>query len=173
MAKTKHHYVNNKRLYGEMLKYINDYKEAKAAGTGPIKIPEYIGECIFQIATKLATKPNFIGYSFKDEMISDGIENCLVYIYNFNPDKTKNPFAYFTTIIFNAFIRRIHKEKKQLYIKHKCFENSIINNTLFSNVDDNVESSFYVVNNEKMNDMVTNFEANKAMKKKRYAKIKK
>jgi DNA-directed RNA polymerase specialized sigma24 family protein len=52
-------------------------------------------------------------------MISDGIENCLQYLDNFNPAKSSNPFAYFTQIIYFAFIRRIQKEKKQVTIKHK------------------------------------------------------
>ena len=56
-------------------------------------------------------------------MISDGIENCLQYASNFNPDKSKNPFAYFTQIIYYAFIRRIQKEKKQQHIRHKVIEN--------------------------------------------------
>ena len=56
-------------------------------------------------------------------MISDGIENCLQYCSNFNPDKSNNPFAYFTQIIYYAFIRRIQKEKKQQHIRHKIIEN--------------------------------------------------
>ena len=52
-------------------------------------------------------------------MISDGIENCLQYIHNFNPEKSNNPFAYFTQIIYYAFIRRIQKEKKQAHVKHQ------------------------------------------------------
>ena len=56
-------------------------------------------------------------------MISDGIENCLQYCSNFNPEKSNNPFAYFTQIIYYAFIRRIQKEKKQQHVKHKIIEN--------------------------------------------------
>ena len=82
-------------------------------------IPDYIGECFIKIANGLATKSNFINYSYKDEMISDGIENCISYCKNFNPEKSKNPFSYFTQIIYYAFLRRIEKEKKQAYIKHK------------------------------------------------------
>ena len=55
-------------------------------------------------------------------MISDVIENCLQYVYNFDPNKSKNPFAYFTQIIYFAFVRRIQKEKKQTHIKHKIIE---------------------------------------------------
>ena len=84
--------------------------------------PEYIVNCILKIANGLSNRPNFINYTYKDEMISDGIENCLQYIYNFDPTKSKNPFAYFTQIIYYAFIRRIQKEKKQQHIKHKMID---------------------------------------------------
>lgn len=83
-----------------------------------------------KIATHLAHKPNFAGYSFKDEMVCDGIENCLQYIHNFDPKKSKNPFAYFTQIIFYAFLRRIQKEKKQLYTKHAATQLRTLTNTL-------------------------------------------
>ena len=52
-------------------------------------------------------------------MISDGVENCLQYLDNFNPTKSNNPFAYFTQIIYYAFVRRIQKEKKQVKVKQK------------------------------------------------------
>ena len=69
---------------------------------------------VFKIANGLSYRPNFINYTYRQEMISDGIENCLQYIHNFDPEKSKNPFAYFTQIIYYAFIRRIQKEKNNL-----------------------------------------------------------
>jgi DNA-directed RNA polymerase specialized sigma24 family protein len=57
-------------------------------------------------------------------MVSDGIENCLQYAQNFNPEKSSNPFAYFTQIIYYAFLRRIAKEKKQTHVRNKMIENS-------------------------------------------------
>jgi hypothetical protein len=75
-----------------------------------------------KIAEGLSHKPNFINYTYRDEMISDGIENCLMYFENFDPSKSKNPFAYFTQVIYFAFLRRIQKEKKQLYVKYKATE---------------------------------------------------
>ena len=86
-------------------------------------VTNYIGECFLKIANHLSYRPNFINYTYRDDMISDGIENCLQYMYNFNPDKSKNPFAYFTQIIYYAFIRRIQKEKKQTLIKNKLISN--------------------------------------------------
>lgn len=111
------HYVNN----NDFLQAMKDYRASVAnAQEGEIpQIPEYIGQCILAIATKFATRPNFYGYSYKDEMISDAIENCLQYVGNFDPNKSNNPFAYFTQICYYAFIRRIMKEKKQSYIKHQ------------------------------------------------------
>ena len=85
-------------------------------------VTNYIGECFLKIATHLSYRPNFINYTYRDEMISDGIENCLQYVKNFNPEKSKNPFAYFTQIIYYAFLRRIAKEKKQSHIKNKMIE---------------------------------------------------
>ena len=117
------HYVDNKKLHEEMVKYLDAVKEAEESDSDKPKIPEYIGECLLKISTRLSTKPNFINYTYKHDMISDGIENCLMYIHNFNPDKSQNPFAYFTQIIYYAFIRRIQKEKKQTHIKHKMIEN--------------------------------------------------
>ena len=112
-------YVNNKSLLQALIDYKAACKEAEDSGEPNPKIPEYIGECIFLISTRLETKPNFSGYSYKDDMISDGIENCIQYIHNFDPEKSENPFAYFTQIIWFAFLRRIQKEKKQMYIKFK------------------------------------------------------
>jgi hypothetical protein len=116
------HYINNP----DFLKALIDYRDAcnlsKEQGKDDPPIPNYIGECFYKIADHLSRKPNFISYSFRDEMIGDGIENCLMYFRNFNPDKSNNPFAYFTQIIYYAFLRRIQKEKKQLYVKYKATE---------------------------------------------------
>ena len=130
MKKKPAHYVDNKLLYSEMTKFINDCREAKTDEDQRPKIPEYIGVCIYKIATRLATKPNFASYTYKDEMISDGIETCCRYLHNFDPDKSTNPFAYFTQIIYYAFLQRIQKEKKHAYIKQKSIENSSVMNLL-------------------------------------------
>lgn len=133
MAKAKNHYVNNKQMHAKLFEWKMAVCEAEAAGTLRPRVPEYIGECIKLIATNLARKPNFMNYSFKEEMIGDGIENCLMYIDNFNPEKYKNPFAYFTQIIYYAFLRRIQKEKKQTYIKHKVMNHDMVFNNLVEN----------------------------------------
>lgn len=116
------HYVNN----ADFLKALIDYKTAcdaaKAGGKDDPIVPNYIGECFLKIANHLSRKPNFISYSFREEMVCDGIENCIMYFRNFDPTKSSNPFAYFTQIIYFAFLRRIQKEKKQLYVKYKATE---------------------------------------------------
>jgi len=154
-------YIDNKKFYAEMIIYRRMYDESVAAGEPRPIVSRYIGECIMLIATRLATRPNFVGYSYKDEMISDGIENCLAYIHNFNPEKSTNPFAYFTQIIYYAFLRRIQKEKKQLYIKHKSFENSMIMNTLVDMApeDQSHYSAAFINVSEKLGELVEKFEA--------------
>jgi len=120
--KSKEHYVNNKEFLAAMIEYKDSVSEAEIAGKERPRVSPYIGECLMKIAVHLSHKPNFINYTFKEEMISDGIENCLQYIDNFNPEKSQNPFAYFTQIIYYAFLRRIQKEKKQLYTKYKLMD---------------------------------------------------
>ena len=123
MAKKKsEHYVNNKELLGALIDYRAEVAVAKAKDLPKPRISNYLGECFLKIATHLSYKPNFVNYMFRDDMISDGIENCVQYIHNFDPAKSKNPFAYFTQIIHYAFLRRIQKEKKQLEIKTKIIE---------------------------------------------------
>ena len=116
------HYVDNAKFLEEIKKWNERRKEAEEQGEPTPQVTNYIGECFLKIANGLSYKPNFINYTYKQEMISDGIENCLQYIHNFNPEKSKNPFAYFTQIIYYAFIRRIQKEKKQAHIKNKMIE---------------------------------------------------
>ena len=118
-AQQKAHYVDNKEFFKAMVIYLDEVKVAEDAGEPRPRIPNYIGECFMKIANHLSYKPNFINYTYRDDMISDGVENCCQYIYNFNPEKTENPFAYFTQIIWYAFLRRIQKEKRQLYVKYK------------------------------------------------------
>ena len=123
MAKKKsEHYVNNKELLEALINYRAEVAVAKAKDLPKPRISNYLGECFLKIATHLSYKPNFVNYMFRDDMISDGIENCVQYIHNFDPNKSKNPFAYFTQIIHYAFLRRIQKEKKQLEIKTKIIE---------------------------------------------------
>jgi len=132
MRKTtkKEHYVNNKEFLAAMTEYSKDVNRAKRNKKPKPPVTDYIGSCFLKIANHLSYRPNFINYTFRDDMISDGIENCLQYMDNFNPDKSNNPFAYFTQIIYYAFIRRIQKEKKQIQIKSKLIANTGVENMM-------------------------------------------
>ena len=136
--KKSEHYVNNKELLQALIVYREKVAHAKENDLPKPRITNYLGECFLKIATHLSYKPNFVNYMFRDDMISDGIENCVQYIHNFDPEKSRNPFAYFTQIIHYAFLRRIQKEKKQLDIKTKIIERSGFDEVM--NVDDNAMS---------------------------------
>ena len=116
------HYVDNKKFHQAMIDWKESCREAEEMGEEPPIVTDYIGSCFLKIANGLSYRPNFINYTYRQDMISDGIENCLQYIHNFDPEKSKNPFSYFTQIIYYAFIRRIQKEKKQSHVKHMMIE---------------------------------------------------
>ena len=129
-AKEKPHYVDNKKFLEAMIEYKDRCKKAEEKNRKKPDVTNYIGECFLKIANHLSYRPNFINYTYRDDMISDGIENCLQYMDNFNPEKSKNPFAYFTQIIYYAFIRRIQKEKKQMQVKAKLISNAGVENMM-------------------------------------------
>ena len=163
MSKQRH-YINNE----DFLKALVDYKQkvidAKENGKPEPKIPNYIGECWMKIAEGLSHKPNFINYTYRDEMISDGIENCLMYFNNFDPAKSKNPFAYFTQIIYYAFLRRIQKEKKQLYVKYKSTEQiGILDEFEMLESEDGTTKQFELYDN--IAEFIENYEDAKQAKK--------
>jgi hypothetical protein len=159
--KNSEHYVNNKEFLDAIIVYKSKVKKAAEkyfekydeyppkAGRweGKPRITDYIGECFLKIATHLSYKPNFVNYMFREDMISDGIENSVQYIHNFNPEKSTNPFAYFTQIIHYAFLRRIQKEKRQLEIKTKIIERTGFDEVM--TVDDGLLSG----NNSEFNSM--------------------
>lgn len=122
--KNTEYYVNNKELLEAMTSYRERVIYAREHDKPKPRVSNYVGDCFLKIATHLSYKPNFVNYPFREDMICDGIENCLQYIDNFDPEKSKNPFAYFTQIIYYAFLRRIQKEKKQLEIKQKILDHS-------------------------------------------------
>ena len=165
----KAHYVDNALFLEAMIEYKKQWQTSKDNEEELPIISEYLGSVFLKIAQRLSFRPNFINYAFKNDMISDGIENCLHYIHNFNPEKSSNPFAYFTQIIYYAFIRRIQKEKKQLYIKYKSMQNYEISPEYveymnydedFKTVTDFKNSDFRVV----VDEFVHNFEETKKKK---------
>lgn len=164
MSAKSNHYINNADFLQALIEYKDACEKAKKKKKPEPAIPNYIGECFLKIADHLSRKPNFISYSFRDEMIADGIENCLMYFRNFDPAKSKNPFAYFTQIIYYAFLRRIMKEKKQLYVKYKATEQFglLDEGELYEDESGNVRQ-FELYDN--ISEFIHNFEENKKKKK--------
>ena len=157
-------YVNNADFLKALVQYKEAVKLAKKNGTSAPVIPNYIGECFMKIAEGLSHKPNFINYTYRDEMISDGIENCLMYFANFDETKSSNPFAYFTQIVYYAFLRRIQKEKKQLYVKYKATEQfGILDEFEMMESDDGITRQFELYEN--ISEFIENYEVAKKNKK--------
>jgi hypothetical protein len=164
--KVKIHYVDNKKFFEEIVAYREKLHIARAAGLEDPRIPNYIGECIYKIATKLSTKPCFMNYSYREEMVSDGIENCILYFKDYDPSIGQNPFAYFTQVIYYAFLRRIGKEEKNRYAMYKHFQENIINQhdtNLLRDSDDNhlLPAQMY----DNINDFMSRFEKKEEAKK--------
>ncbi len=133
------HYIDNKKFYSEMVRM-----KEKSPSKEEYEISDYVGQCFMDIAAGLSNRPNFINYTFKDDMIFDGVENCVRYCHNFDPEKSKNAFSYFTQIIYYAFLRRIEKEKKQSYIKYKMTEIIRIEELVDSDGNLNIEKGYNI-----------------------------
>jgi hypothetical protein len=124
-------YVDNQK-FSEAVHAYNLKRKIAEENNNPIpRVPEYIGKCFILMSEGMAQKPNFNRYTYKDEMIADGIENCLRYIANYDIEKetrtgNANAFFYFSQIIFYAFVRRIKKEKKQTELKNELVLSSNI-----------------------------------------------
>jgi len=143
----REHYVNNKEFSQAVVDYVIASKTASLAGKPDIIITEYIGTCLLKIAEGLSRKPNFIRYTYREEMVMDGVENCLKAVNNYNVaaatrSGTPNAFAYFTQICYFAFLRRIAKEKKQQDIKILYMEQASIQS--FANFENEDGSSVNV-----------------------------
>jgi hypothetical protein len=127
------HYVDNKKFLQAIIDYRKELKAAREKGIPLPQLPEYIGECLLKIATGFSTKPSYVNYSFREEMIMDGVENCIKYFEGFDPDYNNgvagapppNPFAYFTTTIYRAFLRRIKEEEEERYALYSNFNETM------------------------------------------------
>lgn len=155
-------YVDNKRLYSVLVEYKEKQEEAIDKDKERPRIPEYVGECILLIARRLSTKSQFYNYPYKEDMISDGVENCLLYMDNFDPDKSENPFAYFTQIIYYAFLRRIQGEKKHLYIQYKLQESNGFGAMNYTG--DKIEVQRDGLDVDRINNFITTYEKYKKVK---------
>jgi len=163
MAKQKH-YINNEDFLNALTAYKESCLKAESEKKPAPAIPNYIGECFMKIAEGLSHKPNFINYTYREDMISDGIENCLQYFNNFDPTKSKNPFAYFTQVIYFAFLRRIQKEKKQQYVKYKATEQmGILDEYEMLESEDGTTKQFQLYDN--IAEFIENYEVARETKK--------
>lgn len=160
--KKRNNYINNKDFHKALSEFHEKLAESHEKGSKKPDISNYIGHAILQICNNLARKPNFYGYTYKEEMIEDGVLDCIAAVEKYNPNKTQNPFAYFTQIAWNAFIRRIYKEKRETYTKHKNYQNQYFQGIYY---DDEY------VSNEMVDNLVQDFEK-KLTKKKKAPKIK-
>ena len=163
----KNHYINNKDFLKEMIKYRTAIRKAKRLGQPKPQIPTYVAKCFMMIAENLSHKPNFLSYTFRDDMVADASENCVMYVDNFDPSKSSNPFAYFTQITYYAFLRRIQKEKKQLYVKYKSTETAgILDEFELNENEDGTFRQFELYEN--ISEFISNYEnARKAKKAQR------
>ena len=143
-TKKKEHYVDNKKFLAELIIYRQQIAEAAEAGDPKPRVSNYIGECFLKIATHLSYRPNFINYMYREDMIGDGIENCIQYIHNFDPEKSKNPFAYFTQIVYYAYLRRIAKEKRQQSIREKILDRKCYEEVFHTDGNENAADMNYI-----------------------------
>lgn len=145
--KTKEqYYVNNKDFMEAVVEYVKSVNVAKKKNKEIPIIPHYIGECFLKIAEGLSHKPSFYSYSYREEMVMDGVENCVKAITNYDVEASTrsgkpNPFGYFTQIIWYAFLRRIAKEKKQQDIKEKYIAQANIEAFMYDDGNDINNSS--------------------------------
>ena len=166
MAKNSDHYIDNKLFYSEMIEWKNQVKSAEETDDPKPPVTEYIGQCFLLIAERLSTRPNFVNYPFREEMVGDAIENCLMYAGNFDPDKSKNPFAYLTQITYYAFLRRIQREKKQDHIKYKLMEAADAKGELAAILDpDGANKNPYAAHLRLTDNDIVNMEPKKKRKK--------
>lgn len=146
-ASEKAFYVDNHQFYKDLVEFSKQEKEAELAGTELPRVPECIGKAIFDIARNFANLHSFRGYSYVDEMVSDAVEVCLKYVRSFDPEKSTNPYGYFTRTIHRAFIRRINEEEKSRYSALKFTSHTaLLDQDLLINSDgDSIVDNEYAV----------------------------
>jgi hypothetical protein len=175
--KSLRHYVDNEKFLKSMNEWKKEVKKAEKNGQKRPPVPDYIAEGFIMIADHLSQRPNFINYPFREDMVGDGIENCIAYAHNFDSEKSSNPFSYFTQIIYYAFLRRIEREKKQSFIKYKCLQMNDVdgkfvdwlqNNQGSSTFGEFLQHTFFLSEND-----IEKMEAKEKVKKKRGKKSKK
>lgn len=168
------HYVNNKEFYEAMKEYIYACREVPEGQPFP-RVPEYIGECFLKIAQRTFMRANFNSYTYKEDMIGDAVEDCLIYMRNFNPDLYKNPFGYFSTYVWNAFVRKIEDEEKNRYKRAKSIQFAGIDSEVFAvqehDIDEEYQNSMLDFLRDNDN-IIVEYEAKMARRKEKQAAAK-
>ena len=159
-AKQRPHYVDNKKFSLAVVEYVETVNEAREADSEIPKVTDYIATCFMKISEGLSHRPNFVRYTYREEMVMDAVENCLKAIENYNINATTrtgkpNAFAYFTQIIWYAFLRRISKEKKQMYIRFKSSQVMVASGGTYSGDEVNLNLN---TNVDYMNSFVQDYE---------------
>ena len=161
------HYVNNVDLYNALVTWQKDCRRAKRKKLPKPALPDFVAECMMKMANRLSQKAGFVNYTYREDMVGDALESCLRYIHNFNPTKSTNAFAYITQIIHNAFIRRIQKEQKQLYVKMRIVDQADFADSYErqSGDESHYNNSYVTYLQENKGDVITKFENWKESKK--------
>jgi DNA-directed RNA polymerase specialized sigma24 family protein len=161
------HYVDNKALYEALVTWQKETRKAHRKKLPKPPLPDFVAECMMKMANRLSQKAGFVNYTYREDMVGDALESCLRYIHNFNPAKSTNAFAYITQIIHNAFIRRIQKEQKQLYVKMRIVDNADFTDSYErqSGDDNHYNNSYVTYLQENKGDVISKFENWKESKK--------
>jgi len=117
-------YIDNKKFLAELTEYRKNYYTEVDAGMRPPRLPDYLATCFLQLAEKFSRHKKYFAYPFRDDMVSDAVLCCVKYAHNFDPEKSSQAFGYFTMVVKMAFHQRIAKEKKYLYTKFKCIQDT-------------------------------------------------
>ena len=153
------HYVDKKRFYEDIAEWKIRVSAAKDSGKEPPQPPAYVSHALMNIVMGMSKMNNFKNYTYLDEMISDALENVVMALPSFDPEKGTNPFGYFSLVVYYAFLRRIDKEKKQTYIKYKITENMSLHNDLNMGTEIGEKNAIDdILSNEKMMDLVYRIE---------------
>ena len=137
--KIGNHYIDNERFGKEVSEHVENVKKDIANNEEPRGVSNYIAESFFKISDGLSHSSNFVNYTYREDMVMDGVENCIRYINNYDINKKTrtgkpNAFSYFTQFCWYAFLRRIAKEKKQTQIKQEIIDTAPID--IFANFND-------------------------------------
>lgn len=141
MARVKKaNYIDNQLFTASIKEFLNKKRECEVNSKLAPRMPDSIGLGIMKIAEKLGTRGNFSNYTWKDEMISDGIVAMINAVPKFNPDKYDNALAYLTSVCWRAFIIRIQAEKGENSGKDELVQRATTENIASVNDFDDVFS---------------------------------